>query len=673
MFGAKPTMANTTPPGAVASLETLLFQATNPANKVDDVNTIKQFCDAVNASSNDGPVVACRILAHKIQSPQEREAVQALAVLEACVKSCGPAFHAEMGKFKFLNEMIKLVSPRYLAARTPEHIKKKVIELLYVWSRELTTESKVVEAYSMLKKQGIVKEDPVYVGGAVFAASLPPRNDAVLNEEQTRLLRKLLQSKNPDDLQQANKIIKGLVKEDERKMDALTRRATELTMVNNNSKLLHEMLDHYAKDSCGKEERQLLKELFQSCEKMQPKLFRLAAEADEHDEGIGEILQASDDIARVIERYKMMIVQGKPDITGPSLYKQQSDSLLDLEGTSNEENHSEPQKSGNDALLFDDLMIGLGNVEVAHHQTKTLPKSEDEPAAANKVNPEPEPAKDLIGPTPDPPTTNGKPLISIDDLLLCDTISTPALVMPVVSANPLSPNNSTATTKTDDSKSSRTRGLEELDLLGENALRAHLSQKSPQFGKKNDKLPLNVLQKKKLDFPVTCVPSEPPEAPLKEESAPESSAPVPIEIPKSVDDVKIADLFVPLTSIKPGSIPPLTLQEISDGISIVLHFGKDTPREHVRAIVVTVISKMAEPISNFELKAVVPKGCKVKLQPPSANQLPAHNPFVPPSAITQVMLISNPRKVNVTFKYVISYMVDGEPQTEMGEVDHLPI
>jgi ADP-ribosylation factor-binding protein GGA len=67
-----------------------------------------------------------------------------------------------------------------------------------------------------------------------------------------------------------------MVKEDERKMDALTRRATELTMVNNNSKLLHEMLDHFDKDSCGREERELLKELFQSCEKMQPKLIRFA-------------------------------------------------------------------------------------------------------------------------------------------------------------------------------------------------------------------------------------------------------------------------------------------------------------------------------------------------------------------------------------------------------------
>ena len=57
-----------------ATLETLLFKATNPSNKLEDVNTIKQFCDLVNKTNtngnNEGSVAACRILAHKIQSPQ---------------------------------------------------------------------------------------------------------------------------------------------------------------------------------------------------------------------------------------------------------------------------------------------------------------------------------------------------------------------------------------------------------------------------------------------------------------------------------------------------------------------------------------------------------------------------------------------------------------------------
>ena len=98
-------------------------------------------------------------------------------------------------------------------------------------------------------------------------------------------------------------LFSGMVQEDERKMDVMTKRATELTMVNNNAKLLGEMLDHFDKNSCGSEEKQLLYELFQSCEKMQPKLFRLAADTEEDDESsLAKILQASDDISKVIER-----------------------------------------------------------------------------------------------------------------------------------------------------------------------------------------------------------------------------------------------------------------------------------------------------------------------------------------------------------------------------------
>lgn len=36
---------------------------------------------------------------------------------------------------------------------------------------------------------------------------------------------------------------------------------------------------------------------------------------------------------------------------------------------------------------------------------------------------------------------------------------------------------------------------------------------------------------------------------------------------------------------------------------------------------------------------------KVKLQPPSSTDLPAFNPILPPAAITQILLLSNPHKV----------------------------
>lgn len=67
---------------------------------------------------------------------------------------CGNPFQAEVGKFRFLNEMIKLVSPKYLGSQTPVNVKQRVLQLMYVWTIDYPKETKIKEAYDMLKKQG---------------------------------------------------------------------------------------------------------------------------------------------------------------------------------------------------------------------------------------------------------------------------------------------------------------------------------------------------------------------------------------------------------------------------------------------------------------------------------------------------------------------------------------
>lgn len=46
-----------------------------------------------------------------------------------------------------------------------------------------------------------------------------------------------------------------------------------------------------------------------------------------------------------------------------------------------------------------------------------------------------------------------------------------------------------------------------------------------------------------------------------------------------------------------------------------------------------------------QLYTSCPQIMKVRLQPPSGTELPAFNPIVHPSAITQVLLLANPQKV----------------------------
>jgi hypothetical protein len=40
---------------------------------------------------------------------------------------------------------------------------------------------------------------------------------------------------------------------------------------------------------------------------------------------------------------------------------------------------------------------------------------------------------------------------------------------------------------------------------------------------------------------------------------------------------------------------------------------------------------------------------RIKLQNPSGSDLPTYNPILPPQAITQILVVSNPNKVNNHF------------------------
>lgn len=56
-----------------------------------------------------------------------------------------------------------------------------------------------------------------------------------------------------------------------------------------------------------------------------------------------------------------------------------------------------------------------------------------------------------------------------------------------------------------------------------------------------------------------------------------------------------------------GSTPPLTVIDEKNGITVVLHFAKDSPRPDVSVIVVTAMSKNSKALSNYLFQAVVPK------------------------------------------------------------------
>ncbi|NXP63676.1 GGA1 protein, partial [Chloropsis cyanopogon] len=626
------------------TLEARINKATNPLNKDLDWDGINAFCEQLNKEL-EGPPLATRLLAHKIQSPQEWEAIQALTVLESCMKSCGKRFHDEVGKFRFLNELIKVVSPKYLGSRTSEKVKSKILELMYSWTLGLPHEVKISEAYQMLKKQGIVKCDPKLPDDAPFPPPPPrPKNIIFDDEEKSKTLARLLKSSHPEDLRAANKLIKEMVQEDQKRMEKISKRVNAIEEVNNNVKLLTEMVTNYSKGETTESNEDLMKELYQRCERMRPMLFRLASDTEDNDEALAEILQANDNLTQVINLYKQL-VRGE-EINGETVaspLRGSTSALLDLSGlelpATCPSYPALPTLSGGSAVPVPDQ---AGSVSLLDDELMSL--------GLNDPAPHPVQASDSSG-------WNSFQSSDSNELSITPIMATPPVKADAGASSPKpSPSSS---------------GLDDLDLLGKTLLQQSLPPESQQVRWEKQQPPprltLRDLQNRSSSGTTAHNPSAPP---VLQRSAAVPARPPATALPQ---EISLANITVPLESIKPSSILPVTVYD-QHGFRVLFHFAKDAlpERPDVLVVVISMLSTAPQPIRNIVFQSAVPKIMKVKLQPPSGTELPAFNPIVHPSAITQVLLLANPQKEKVRLRYKLTFTMGEQTYNEIGDVDQFP-
>ncbi|NWU45564.1 GGA2 protein, partial [Hylia prasina] len=283
-------------------------EATDPSVSEENWECIQQFCDQVNADT-EGPLIALRLLAHKIQSPQEGEALHALTVLETCVNNCGDRFHTEMAKFRFLNELIKVLSPKYYGIWSSEKVKLRVTEVIFSWTVWFPQEVKIQDAYQLLKKQGIVKEDPKLPEDKILPPPSPRPKNSIFDtdEEKSKLLAKLLKSSHPEDLQAANRLIQSIIKEEQEKSAQVSRRVNTIREVSENVRRMDELLENYRRHQLSPADRETLEALFQRCEKLRPLLFRLTSEAVADEEALAEVLQANDKLSEALGQCRQAV------------------------------------------------------------------------------------------------------------------------------------------------------------------------------------------------------------------------------------------------------------------------------------------------------------------------------------------------------------------------------
>ncbi|KAF9423904.1 hypothetical protein HW555_000962 [Spodoptera exigua] len=625
------------------SLEALILKATHESLPCPDAAALEAFC-AVMKDAAEGAQLAAQALAARIHTPNAREALLALSMLDRCMRRCDAGFHAEVGKFRFLNEMIKLVSPKYFADRTSPEVRTRVLQLLHAWSIEYPKESKFKVAYDMLKNQGVVKETPPPLPPEDV---VPPRNRAknaiFEDEEKSKLLQKLLQSKKPEDLQHANRLIKTMVREEERRNEESSRRAQEVGNALDSAELLKELLAN-AEDA-SPEEEQLIHELHMSCGTLRLALQRLAASESQPEclsEWTDDILHASEVLDEVFEKYDAYSKYTKEKKKNPNAkvsstdqaQGSNSDSLLDFaedvdllgDKPSKAEGWNELDSLG-EQLIKQSLPDHIKRLEGFNSKiSKKIP-----------MNALSSPKHEVQQTT----TTNGA-LFDLDFFTKkSEEHAKPAEPAKVLSKPPSPP---------DDVIVDITDGPSTSGVLTTNLTESPI-----------DKI---------LDLSISLEETKP-----KNASPTESIESTDEKREKTKTEVKpLTDIDVSLSNVTPGNVPPMTIFEEENGLTVVLHFCKDKPRPDVNVVVISTTNKNKKPIIDFRFQGVVPKCCKVRLLTPSGTTLPQYNPFLPPPAITQVMLIGRPAsKPPVDLRFVISYTCDDDTCSEIGDVKDLPL
>ncbi|XP_034047190.1 ADP-ribosylation factor-binding protein GGA3 isoform X2 [Thalassophryne amazonica] len=638
------------------TLESWLNKATHPTNRQEDWEYIIGFCDQINKEL-EGPQIAVTLLVHKIQSPQEWEAIQALTVLEACMKNCGRRFHNEVAKYRFLNELIKVVSPKYMGDSAPEKVKMKIIEMLYSWTVVFPNEAKIIEAYETLRRQGLVTRDLELPLDRTLISSPPtrPKHPVFDNEDMGKLLTELLRSKNPEDLQEANRLIKNMVKE----------------------------------------------ELYDRCEKLRRAAYKMATETEDNDASLGDILQASDDLSKVINSYKKVIEgqpisddPGDPHSTAGPQVEEITDTLIDLTdldassppqlapppsqssvlistnpaavpipvlppppkrlGGSHGSQTSSPShpvldKASASLSLLDDELLSLGLTDPPSVSSQSTPKLNETSRQWSSLQ------------------------MSATSAVMFDSMACSGPVLP--SAEP------SATTH-------NLQNLQDLSMIGfgeQKSLSGQMTRGS-SFGTPMAAPPLLLAQGSPSSSALLqgSLPGSPAVSHNKAKtlaSAPgsplfRSLSPChpPLQgSPIKATEVSMSNVHVPLEAIRPSKVLPVTAYD-KDGVRVLLNFASDCPpgRPDVLVMVVSMLNTAPLPVHSVQLQAAVPKSMKVKLQPPSGTELAAFNPILPPASITQIMLLANPTKEKVRLRYKLAFTLGERLCNEVGEVDQFP-
>ncbi|KAH9879868.1 hypothetical protein J1614_001892 [Plenodomus biglobosus] len=295
-------------------LQRFIIQACDPQNFEPNLALNLEISDLINSKKGSAPREAAVTIVHYVNHRNQNVALLALNLLDICVKNCGYPFHLQISTKEFLNELV-----RRFPERPPIHssrVQNKILELIEEWRQTICQTSRykddlgfIRDMHRLLSYKGYIFPEVRKEDAAVLNPSDNLRSaeemEAEEREAQSAKLQELIRRGGPQDLQEANKLMKVMAGYDTRnKTNWRAKAAEEVGRIQQKAKILEEMLQGY-KPGDDIKEGDVFEELANALQSAQPKIQKMCEEDSEDHEAVAKLFEINDSIHRTIERYKL--------------------------------------------------------------------------------------------------------------------------------------------------------------------------------------------------------------------------------------------------------------------------------------------------------------------------------------------------------------------------------
>ncbi|KAF2871029.1 ADP-ribosylation factor-binding protein-like protein GGA1 [Massariosphaeria phaeospora] len=297
-----------------SQLQRFILNACDPQNFEPNLALNLEITDLINQKKGSAPREAAVTIVQYINHRNQNVALLALNLLDICVKNCGYPFHLQISTKEFLNELV-----RRFPERPPLHssrVQSRILELIEEWRQTICLTSRhkedlgfIRDMHRLLSYKGYIFPEVRKEDAAVLNPSDNLRSAEEMEEEekeaQSAKLQELIRRGGPQDLQEANKLMKVMAGFDTRnKTDWRAKAAEEVGQIQQKARILEEMLQGY-KAGDQLKEGDVFQEIANALQSAQPKIQKMCEEDSEDHQAVAKLLEINDSIHRTIERYKL--------------------------------------------------------------------------------------------------------------------------------------------------------------------------------------------------------------------------------------------------------------------------------------------------------------------------------------------------------------------------------